>query len=341
MRIVKVIFAVLAVLSLSATAAPGGSYHLLNKYVLGGEGGWDYLTVDSASHRLFISRGNHVMVVDTESGKVVGDIANTPGSHGIALAPEFNRGFVSSGGDSVAVVFDMKTLAEVDRVKTGERPDAIIYDPASKRVFTFNARGQDATAIDAATGKVAGSVPLGGKPEFAAADDKGHVYVNIEDKSQIVEFDSKKLAVLHTWPLAPCEEPSGLAMDTKHRRLFAGCHNKMMAVVNADTGAVVATPPIDTGVDANKFDPGTELAFSSNGSGTLTVVHEDSPDKYTVVETVQTARGARTMALDTTTHNVFLVTAESGPPPAPTTENPRPRPTMVPGTFQLLVYGMK
>jgi DNA-binding beta-propeller fold protein YncE len=220
---------------------------------------------------------------------------------------------------------------------TGQNPDAILYDPASKRVFTFNGRSGDTTAIDAKTREIVGSVALGGKPEFAQADGTGHVYVNLEDKGQIAALDSKALKVLNMWPLAPCEEPSGLAFDVAHNRLFAGCGNKMMAVVNSTNGKVVATVPIGQGVDANSFDPGTGFAFASCGDGTLTVAHEDSPDKYTVVDTLQTERGARTMTVDTKTHTIYTVTAEFGPPPAATTKNPRPRPTIVPNSFTLLV----
>jgi len=233
----------------------------------------------------------------------------------------------------------LKTLKKLGEAKAGDNPDAIVYDPASKRVFTFNGRSKDATAINAADGSVAGTIPLDGRPEFAAADGAGHIYVNLEDKSELVALDSQKLAVLHRWPMAPCEEPTGLALDRKNRRLFAGCHNKLMTVINADTGKVVITLPIGAGVDANEYDPSTRLAFSSNGDGTLTVVHEDSPEKYSVVENVATQRGARTMALDPKTHNAYLVTAEFGPPPAPTAENPRPRAAMLPGSFVVLVYG--
>jgi len=328
-----------AFLAVTRSDAAAGGYHLLTKKTLGGEGGWDYLTVDAASRRVYISRGTHVMVVDADSYDVVGDIPNTEGVHGIALAPESGRGFVSDGRANLVTIFDLKTLKTLGTAPTGQNPDAIVYDPASQRVFTFNGRSGDSTAIDAATGKVAGTITLGGRPEFAAADGQGHVYNNLEDKSMVVEIDSKKLTVTNRWPLAPCEEPSGMAMDTAHRRLFSGCHNKMMAVVDADSGKVIATPAIGQGVDANGFDPGTGLAFSSQGDGTLTVVHEDSPDKFTVVDNAQTQRGARTMALDTKTHKVFLVTAEFGPAPAPTADQPRPRPPMVPGTFTLLVFG--
>jgi DNA-binding beta-propeller fold protein YncE len=229
-------------------------------------------------------------------------------------------------------------LKTIGTVKVGQNPDAILYDPDSHRVFTFNGASKDATAIDVKTDMVAGTIPLGGKPETGVSDEHGHVYVNIEDKSEIVDIDSRKLtAAAAHWALAPCEEPSGLAIDRKHRRLFAGCSNKLMAVVNADNGKVVTTLPIGSGVDANGFDPATELAFASNGDGTLTVVHEDSPDKFSVVENATTQRGARTMSVDTKTHRVYLVSAEFGPPPPATPERPRPRPSIVPGSFTLIV----
>ena len=318
---------------------PGESgYHLKKKIKVGGEGFWDYLTFDSSTRRLFISRGTRVMVLDVDLDKVVGEIPDTPGVHGIALAPEFNRGFTSNGRTNNVTIFDLKTLATVGHAAAGQNPDAIIYDPASKRVFAMNGRSGDVTAIDAATGNVAGTIPVGGKLEFAAADGKGRVYVNVEDKSEIAAIDAVKLSVLSRWPLAPCEEPSGLAMDTEHRRLFAGCGNKMMAVMDADSGKVVATPAIGEGVDANGFDPGTQFAFASCGEGVLSVVHEDAPDKFTVVENVPTQRGARTMALDPKTHEVYLVTAEFGPRPEPTKDNPRPRPPMLPDSFTVLVF---
>ncbi|HEV2382997.1 MAG TPA: YncE family protein [Terriglobia bacterium] len=321
----------------AAAASPG--YHLIKKVKLGGEGGWDYLSIDSAARRLYISRGTHVMVLDADSYEVVADIPNTPGVHGIAIAPESGRGFISDGRANQVTIFDLKTFKETGTAKTGEGPDAIIYDPASKRAFTFNGEGNSSTAVDADTGNVAGTIDLGGGPEFAAADGQGHVYNNLEDKSVELQIDSKNLKVLNRWPLAPCESPSGLAMDREHRRLFVGCHNKMMAILDADSGKVVATVPIGQGVDANRFDSGTQLAFSSNGDGTLTVVHEDSPDKYTVVDNVQTERGARTMEVDPKTHNVFLVTAEFGPMPAETKPGERRRPPMIPGSFTLLVFG--
>jgi YVTN family beta-propeller protein len=334
--------AILALLLLCtlATAVPAqAGYHLLKKVSLGGEGFWDYLICDSANRHIFVSHGTHVMVLDADTYAVLGDIPDTQGVHGIALAPDLGRGFTSNGRTNNVTIFDLKTFKILGTVATGQNPDAILYDPASHRVFTMNGRSGDSTAIDAATGKVAGTIPLGGKPEFATADGAGHVYVNIEDKSTVADIDSNALTVKNTWPLAPCEEPSGMAIDVANRRLFSGCHNKVMAVMNADSGKVVATPPIGQGVDANAFDPGSSLAYSSNGDGTLTVVHEDSTDKYSVVENVSTQRGARTMALDTKTHNVFLVTAEFGPPPPATADQPHPRPSVVPGSFTLLVFG--
>src|SRR5438270_536883 len=320
------------------THAKGPSgYHVAKKVVLGGEGGWDYLTVDSKARRVYISRGTHVMVVDADSATVVGDIPNTNGVHGIAIADDMDKGFISDGRDSNVTIFDIKTLKVLGTAPAGKNPDAIIYDPASKRVFAFNGSSKDTTAIDAKTGTVAGTIPLGGKPEFAAADEKGHVFVNIEDTSEIVQFDSNKLTVENRWKIAPGEGPSGLALDRKHRRLFSVCSNKMMVVVNADNGKVITTLPIGSGTDAAGFDPETGYAFSSNGEGTLTVVHEDSPDKFSVVENVPTQARARTMALDPRTHQVYLVTAEFGPAPAATAQQPRPRPPMIPGSFTVLI----
>ncbi len=330
-------------LLLGAIAAPapqGSGYHLVKKLTLGGEGGWDYLNADPATHRVYISRATHLMVLSPD-GIVLGDIPNLQGTHGAALAPELNRGYTTNGVSNSMTIFDLKTLAVVKEVKlTGaDRPDGFLYDPGSGRVFSFNARSQDATAVDAKTGDVAGSVPLGGKPEAATADGKGHVWVNIEDKSQLVEFDSKALKVVHTWPLTGCEEPTGMAIDNAHRRLFSGCHSGQIMVVDYNDGKIVTTVPIGQGVDSTWFDPGTQYVFASCGDGTLTIAHEDSPDKYTVVDTLQTQRGARTMALDTGNHNIYTVSADFNPPPAPTAENPHPRPVPIPSTFTLMIYG--
>ena len=322
-----------------APAAAGPGYHVTTTYKVGGEGWWDYLTADSDARRIYISRGTHVMVLDADSGKSVGDIADTPGVHGIALAPEFGRGFTSNGREGTVSIFDIKTLAPSEKVKVGENPDAILYDPVTKRVFTFNGRSHDSSAIDAASGKVVGTIKLDGKPEFAVSDAKGQIFVNIEDKSELLAIDPNKLEVKARWPLAPCTGPSGLAMDRKNRRLFVGCDNKMMAVVDADSGKVLATPAIGEGVDATVFDPETGLAFASCGEGVLTVVKEESPDKFTVAETVPTKRGARTLALDAKTHNIFVVTADFGARPAATADNPHPRPPMLPDSFVVLVVG--
>ena len=319
-----------------ALAAAGPGYKVVNTYKVGGDGGWDYLIADGAARRLYISRATHVIVLDLDSGKTVGDIAETPGVHGIALAPELGRGFVSNGREGTVSVFDLKTLATISKVKAGENPDAILYDPATRRVFTFNGKSQDSTAIDAAKGTVLGTIKLDGKPEFAASDGKGEIFVNIEDKSELTAIDSNKLAVKSTWPLAPCESPSGLSIDRKNRRLFAGC-DKMMAVVDADSGKVLATPAIGDGVDATTFDDETGLAFASCGEGVLTVVREESPDKFSVAENVPTQAGARTLALDSKTHNVYLVTAKFGPPPAATADNPHPRRSILPDSFVVLV----
>src|SRR5579872_1228737 len=322
----------------SFAADPG--YHVINTYKLGGEGGWDYLTMDSSSRRLYISRATHVIVIDADSGKPVGDIPDTPGVHGIALAPELGRGFVSNGREGTVTIFDIETLKPIAKVKVGDNPDAILYDPATKRVFTFNGKSQDSTAIDGAKGTVLGTIKLEGKPEFAASDGKGEIFVNIEDKSELVAIDPNKLEVKSKWPLAPCTEPSGLSIDRKNRRLFVGCDNKMMAVVDADTGKVLATPAIGEGVDATTFDEETGLAFASCGQdAVLTVVKEESPDKFTVAENVPTKKGARTLALDSQNHNVFVVKADFGPRPAPTADNPHPRPPVLPDSFVVLVVG--
>jgi hypothetical protein len=319
--------------SSAAAPAPGSSgYHVIKTVPIPGEEGWDYVAVDSGARRVYVSHGTHVVVLNADTYGIEGDIPDTPGVHGIAMAPGLGRGFVSNGRANTATIFDLKTLKTIGTVKTDGNPDAITYDPVSERVFTFNGRGKNATAINTADGKVAGSVALGGKPEFAAADGKGSIFVNNEDTSELIQIDTQKLAETNRWPLAPCKSPSGLAMDLKSRRILSVCDDKVSVVVNADTGKIVATPTIGDGPDAAAFDPGTNLFFSSNGEGTLTVIHEDSPDKFTVIDNVATKRSARTMGLDLKTHAIFLPVADFDPPAAG-----ERRGKMKPGSFGVLV----
>jgi YVTN family beta-propeller protein len=315
------IFSIVGGLLLADLVLAGSSgYHVVKAIPIGGVGRWDYDVVDSAARRVYVSHQTHVVVLDADSYAVVGDIPDTLGVHGIAVASELGRGFISNGKANTVTVFDLKTLKAISTVKTGQNPDAIYYDAGSKRVFAFNGRSANATVINAADGTVAGTIAVGGKPEFAAGDDKGHVYVNVEDKSELLEIDAQKMAVLHHWPLTGCKEPSGLAIDQKNRRLFSVCGNKKMMVVNADTGKVVATPAIGEDPDAAGFDPDTQLVFSSNGeSGDLTVIHEESPDKYTVVDTVPTKKYARTIFLPIAEFEPVAPKGEEEPPMKPNT----------------------
>src|ERR1700739_3509821 len=312
-RIRWILVLTIAVAAMGATA----DYKVTKTWKLGGDGRWDYLTVDSDGHRLFIARATRVMVVDTDSGKLIGEIPDTPRVHGVALVRDLGRGFISNGGEDTVSVFDLKTLALEKKTKVGTAPDAIVYDPFSKRVFTFNARSHDTTAVDASKGEVVGKIDLGGKHEFAASDDQGSMWVNIEDTSELVAFDPVKLAVKSRWKLSDCEEPTGLSLDRRSRRLFAGCGNKKMAIVNADDGKIVAGPALGEGCDATAFDADRGLAVASAGDGTITVIHEDSPDKFSVIQTVTTQKGARTMAVDPKTHTLFTVTANVGRRPGP------------------------
>ena len=282
------------------------------KIPIPGQGSWDYLAVDEAARRLYVSHGTQVEVLDIDALSIVGTIPKTPGVHGIAIAPEVGKGFVSNGQASTVTIFDLKTLKPIGEVATGQKPDAIIYDPATSRVFAFNGGGNSTTVIDAATGTVAGTVNLEGGPEFAAADANGYVFNNLEDESLVLKINSRELKVEQRWPTAPCASPSSMAMDRASRRLFVGCRSKVMAVIDADTGKVITTLPIGDHVDATAFDPETKLIFNSNGEGTITVIHQDSADKYSAVETVKTLPRAKTMALDPKTHRLFLSTAENG-----------------------------
>src|SRR5690242_4755142 len=328
---------VLAAATMQAGAQPAAGYHIVSSFTLGGDGGWDYLNLDPASGNLFITRGTHVMVVNPATGKLVTDIGGLQGIHGTAFAG--GRAYVTEGGANRLAVYDSKTFGKLAEIPVGARPDGVLYDAGSGRIFTFNGTSHDATAVDVASGKAVGTVALGGKPEAAVSDGAGTIFVNIEDKSELVAFDAGTLAVKQHYPLAPCEEPSGMAADLAHGRIFSGCDNKMIAVTDMKTGKVVAQIPIGEGVDANRFDPATRLVFSSNGeSGTLTIAHEDSPNKFTVLQDLKTAEGARTMELDAKSHRVYVVTADRNPG-TPSAAQPKPRPVPVPGTFRLLVIG--
>jgi len=313
------------------------SYHVTHTYTLGGAGGWDYLSLDTVGRRLFVARQDRVMVLDPASGKLLAEIPGLNRAHGVAFDYAGGKGFATSGGDSSVVIFDLKTLRVTGRTMVAPDADAVLFNAATKRIFTFNGDSRSASVIDAASGKNIGTIDLGGGPEFAVSAGDGKLYVNLEDSSAVVEIDAAAMKVLRRWPLAPCESPSGLAIDREHHRLFSGCHNQVMAISDAQAGKVVATVPIGQGVDANRFDPGTQLAFASTGDGNITVVHEDGPDTYTVVGNVATKRGARTMEVDLKSHVVYTVSADFGQPPAPTSDQPRPRPPILPGTFALLV----
>ncbi len=307
------IFAVVAILgSVASIAVAADGYNITKKIPIPGQGSWDYLTVDETARHLYVSHGTQVEVLDVDSESIVGNIPKTPGVHGIAIAAELGRGFVSNGQASNVTIFDLKTLKPIADVPTGQKPDAIIFDPATSRVFAFNGGSNNVTAIDAASGKVAGTIDLGGGPEYAVADGNGLVYNNLEDESLVLKIDSRNLTVEQRWPTAPCASPSSIAMDRANRRLFIGCRSKVMAVMNADSGRIITTLPIGDHVDATAFDPETKLIFNSNGEGTITVIRQESPDKYSVVETVKTLPRAKTMALDPKTHRLFLSTTEAG-----------------------------
>ena len=328
-------------LAAPATAAPrlaSREYGVTQRFAPGGDGGWDYLTVDAAARRVYVSRSTRVQVLDADTGALIGEIAHTPGVHGIALAPDLHRGFTSNGRDSTVTVFDTRTLATLATLHlNAANPDEIIFDPASHRVFVFNNRSHDATVIEAATDSIVGTIVLGGAPEAAVVDSSGTLYVDIEDQNQVLAINTHTLAITAHWATAPGEEPSGLALDNAHHRLFVNCGNAKMVILDANSGARVAVVPVGQREDGAAFDAARGLAFSPNGEGTLTVVQEVSPDSFVVVSTLPTQRGARTIALDTQTHRLYSPAAEYGPPPEATTEHPHPRGAMVPGSFRVLV----
>lgn len=313
-----------------------GPYHVSAQWKIGGDTGWDYLAIDPVSKLLYVTHGDHVVAIDTASGTVKADITGLKGTHGVVFDTSGKFGYISDGRANEVVVFDRKTVGIISRIPAGTNPDGMVFEPVTQTVWAFNGRSKNATVIDDRTHQVIATVPLPGKPEFPVADGKGSIYDNLEDLSEIAHIDAKAHTVLAAWPIAPCEGPSGLAIDKKHERLFSVCDGKM-AVVDATTGKVVATPAIGDGPDAARFDPKHQLAFSSNGDGTLTVVREDSPDSYSVVQTLPTKKGARTLDLDESTGKIYVVTADFGPRPAATAENPHPRPSLVPGSFVVLV----
>ena len=330
-------FALLSAALLALATLPAHAqkpYVIENKWTIGGAGGWDYLLADPSAHRLYITHGPRVEVLDTTTGKPIGAITGLKGTHGVALDEEGNFGYISDGGANAVIVFDRKTLATVASIPAGTGPDGIAYEPVTKTVWAFNGRSKDVTVIDTATRKVTATIPLPGKPEFPQADGTGLVFDNIEDKSEIVRLDAKTLKLTATWPLEGLESPSGLAIDRVGHRLFAVCDGKKMAVVDYATGKLLAKPDIGDGPDAAGYDPSTKLAYSSNGDGTLSIVDTTS---YKTIQTLSTEPRARTMALDTTTGKVFTVTAKFGPAPAATAENPHPRPTVLPDSFTVIV----
>lgn len=340
----KRIFPTIVAIACLCTLSNAQTKHwkLIKKTVVGGEGGWDYLTVDNETNKIFLSHRSQVEVLDLTTHKKVGTIANLNGVHGIAVVPKINRGITTNGRSNNVTIFDLKTLATITDLPTGKNPDALIYDNYSERIFVFNHSGGSATVIDIAGGKVVGTVELGGEGvEAGVSDEKGTIFVNLEDKNEIVSFDAKTLALKNRWSIAPGEEPTGLAMDTKTHRLFTVCHNELMIVLDSDNGNIVAKVPIGKRVDGVIFDPATKLAVSSNGEGSMTVVKEVSPNEFKVEETVKTEVGARTISFDSKTHHVFVPTAQYGETPAATTENPRPRPNVVPDSFMVLEYGLE
>jgi YVTN family beta-propeller protein len=323
-----------------ATAVAQETYKFLNEIPIGGEGGWDILTIDSAAKRLYLSHATKVVVVDLSKNTVVGEITDTPGVHGFVPVPELQRGFSSNGKESKSSVVDLKTLSTISKIDTGESPDALVYDSKHGEVYIFNHRGNSVSVIDGKTSKVIATISLGGGPEFAVVDPAAdRVYCNIEDKSEVVAIDTAKHEVVAHWPIAPGEEPSGIALDARHHRIFSGCHNKMMTMLDTETGKVVTTVPICAGTDGAAFDDATQLAFASCGDGTTTIAKEETPEKLTVIQTLKTERGARTMAIDPKTHWIYLPSAQFQPAPSPSPGASPARPTIVPNTLKLLVYG--
>jgi DNA-binding beta-propeller fold protein YncE len=324
-------------LGAATLGAQPAHYHVSHTYAIGGDGSWDYVILDTIGQRLFVGRQNRVMVIGLDDGKLLGEVPGLKAAHGTALDYPTGRGFATSGADSSVVMFDLKTLEALARIPAAEDADAVLYDPVSKRVFTFNGDAHSSTVIDPASGKRVGTVALGGKPEYGVSAGDGKVYANLTDTNELVEIDAKTLKVTRRWPTAPCTAPVSLAIDRVRKRLFSGCRGGSMAVSDIAAGKIVATVPIGPGVDATAYDPATRLAMNANVDGTVTVIHQDTPDKYTIVETVKTMPGAKTMALDPRTHRLYTVSAKFGPLPDSAAANPRRRPPVLPGTFVLIV----
>jgi YVTN family beta-propeller protein len=323
-----------------ATALCNEAYHFVKEIPIGGEGGWDILTIDSAASRLYLSHATKVVVVDLNTNSVTGEIADTPGVHAFVAVPKVQRGFSSNGKESKSSVVDLTTLKTTSKIDTGSNPDAVVYEPRHGEVYVFNHTGNSVTVINSKTATVSATIPLGGTPEFAAVDQAaGRVYCNIEDKSEVIAIDTTKHEVVAHWPLAPGEEPSGIAFDAAHHRLFSACHNKMMTMLDTQSGKVVGTTAIGTGVDGAAFDDATQLVFASCGEGVTNIVKEETPEKLRAVQTLKTERGARTMALDPKTHRIYLPSAQFQPPPSPSPGASPGRPSVVPNTLKLLVYG--
>jgi YVTN family beta-propeller protein len=327
------------ILTVAATPARAAEYKVVARGTLGGEGRWDLLAVDEAARRLYVSRATRVMVVDADTLKLVGEVPDTAGVHGIAIAHDLGRGYTSNGRAATSTIFDLKTLRRIGEVRTGQNPDMILYDRPTRRVFVFNGRSADVTVFDAGNGKVKATIALGGKPELAVSDGKGRVFVNLEDTSEIVALDARRLEVKARWPLAPCQEPTGLALDDEHRLLMASCGNGLLAVADAETGHIVATAPIGKDPDGAVFDTERQLAFTSNDEGTVTIVREVAPDTFKVVQTVKTAPGAKTIAFDPVKHRLYLVTAQFAPAAAATAGAPAPRPQPLPDTVEVIALG--
>jgi DNA-binding beta-propeller fold protein YncE len=342
LRLAAAVFVFFSAIAIAVAAA--GSYHLIKKIPIPGDGGWDYVAADSEARRLYVSHDTEIVVVDLDSGAIVGKISGGPDMHGAAIASEFGRGFISESNPGSVVIFDLKTLAKIGEVRVGDDPNGIIYDHLTKRIFTADRGSKRITAIDAQTGKIAGAIEnLGGRTEHLASDEAGHVFLNMQDRNTLLKLDAKEFKVLETWPTAPCQAPSSMDMDRAHARIFIGCRGSgMFAVVDANSGKIVFSNPIGGGVDALEFDPAAGLIYISTGAdGALWIFREKSPDQYELVQNVPTQPGGRTMAVDRKTGRVYIAAAELGPRPAPTPENPRARPPVIHGTFSVLVVGQQ